>query len=87
MKKFTQGEWEITEHLDVKCGTRYIAPISIFVVHENEDGEIEDFATEEDYANARLIANAPKMYSLLVKIHDTGNINQSEIKELINAID
>ena len=87
MKKFTQGEWEITEHLDVKCGTRYIAPISIFVVRENEDGEIEDFATEEDYANARLIANAPKMYSLLVKIYDTGNINQSEIKELINAID
>ena len=76
----------ITEHLDIKCGTRYIAPISVCVVYENEYGEIEDFATEEDYANARLIANAPKMYDLLVKIHDTGNVNQSEIKELINAI-
>ena len=77
----------ITEHLDIKCGTRYIAPISVFVVHKNEYGEIEDFATEEDYANARLIANAPKMYDLLVKIHDTNNVNQSEIEELINAID
>ena len=60
MSKFTKGPWEVTKHLDVMKGARFIAPLSIMTKKD----EVK-WINEETKANARLIAAAPDMYELI----------------------
>ena len=76
MKKFTEGKWEVASDgcIDVDSETGLTYGIA----------EVMNFYTAEGEANARLIAAAPEMYSLLVYVAVNFPYNHNE--KLIDKI-
>ena len=90
MPNFTTGEWKYEEYVPNGVtinGKEYI--IYTGSVNPKEPGE--DIALARREADARLIAAAPEMYELLVKIlDDTQNgqfANENRLIALLNSID
>ncbi len=79
MSKFTSGKW-IVKKLFTTWG--------VFAVNEGERKPVADCLEETD---ARLIAAAPEMYRILVKVlDDTQNgqhASENELIALLNTID
>lgn len=67
MSQFTKGKWEYAEHIRKGVtinGMNYL----IFIGSPNPEDDGEDIAFVHREADARLIAAAPEMYSLLKQV-------------------
>ncbi len=80
MAKFTQGEWKYYHHgtacindIVSEDGQGFFNEIIAHLVIKDKDGGIAEVE-----ANARLIAQAPKMYELLKNITETICYNASQ---------
>jgi hypothetical protein len=91
MSKFTNGPWEIEEDCPMPNNQRWI------IIKKGPHGISKEFITGGifDEANARLIAQAPAMYELLVKMvaeeegigEGISDASVQEMRKILAAID
>lgn len=89
MSKFTPGPWKSSVPRQLKHKScRWIKSGTVHVAKVYGDSEFVKVA-EETEANARLIATAPEMYDILVKIadHRMSPASKQEINDLMARID
>lgn len=63
--RFTKGDWSVDEYIGIDESIRVMVGNILISYHGH--------ATEEDVANAHLIAAAPEMYGVLQLICDVAN--------------
>ena len=75
--KFTEGEWHVDSYVEVDGSVRVVMGNIIITYHGH--------ATDEDVANAHLIASAPEMYSELQNLlHDSMDCDEyNRIEKLL----
>lgn len=81
--KFTKGEWVVLDEAFVYAlNDDGVNQFDLTVQGNGDNGASDD----ELQANARLIAAAPEMYEILEGLSLTGELDQYQISDRINAI-
>lgn len=85
MSEYTEGPWELTEHEDREGGNpwyRITGESTLFLeVVECSDG----YVPGQNKANAHLIAAAPELLAMLLRVRETCHLSEDE--ELGDDID
>ncbi len=82
MSKFTKGKWEYVQAFGVVCSE----DTSAVIANVRGAGTGSCFClTQEEQANARLIATAPEMYKVLQVFADEPSEAEERVDELCTA--